>query len=55
MRTLIIKIAIMVVRYSLPELERQAKETKNPLDDIAVQIAKEILSAYDRGEIKFPN
>lgn len=42
----------MILKVILPELQKKAQETKNPLDDLAVQLALEVVQAWDAGLIK---
>jgi hypothetical protein len=52
MKTLVIRLAIMILKAMLPELQKKAEETKTSADDLVLQIAVIIVQAWDEGVIK---
>lgn len=52
MKTLYIKIAVSILRASLPSLRKKADETKSEVDNMILDIVDAIIKLYDSGELK---
>ena len=51
-RSVVFKIALLVLKAALPSLKKMAQESGNQWDDIGVQILEALVSAFEAGEIK---